>query len=92
VEHGGKLFERINANEPAACDKRYRNNNLQAFHGDSEFLPTPREPSGQGVFRIAGWVLLLLFLPTKKSKRKKCRLIRYGVPSLMKIWMGFKKD
>jgi hypothetical protein len=62
VDYGGKLFERINADEAAGCDKRYRNNNLPALHGDSEFLPTPRKPPGQGAFRIAGLGSFVTFL------------------------------
>jgi len=74
VEHGGKLFERLNADEPAGCDKGYRNNNLPAFLGDSEFLPTPRRPEGAGSFpQRTGWVLLLLFLPSRKVKMTRGR-------------------
>jgi hypothetical protein len=72
VDHGGELSERINADEPAGCDKRYRNNNPPAFHGDSEFLPTPRKPSPQGAFRSAGRISFVTFLcPPKKSKSEK---------------------
>ncbi|RJP94582.1 MAG: hypothetical protein C4518_03060 [Desulfobacteraceae bacterium] len=53
VDYGGKLFERINANEPADFDSGIEISSLPAFHLASEFLPTPLKPEGQGVFRSA---------------------------------------
>ena len=69
VDNGGKLFERINANEPAGFDKCYRRNKSRISTSLSEFLPTPRQPPGQGAFRSAGRVSFVTFLcPSKKSK------------------------
>jgi len=69
VDHEGKLFERINAFEAAGFDKRYRNNNYQASHCVSEFLPTPRKSSGQGVFRSARAGFFCYFsCPSRKVK------------------------
>jgi hypothetical protein len=72
VDHGGKLFERVNTNEPAGCDNRDRNNSNPAFHFSQRVFAHATETIGfRELFASQGWVLLLLFLPTKKSKRKK---------------------
>jgi hypothetical protein len=62
VDYAGKLFERINANAFASSNFRYRNTAFRHTSASSEFLPAPRKPSGQGVFRIAGLGSFVTFL------------------------------
>jgi hypothetical protein len=71
VDHVGKLFERINANEPAACDKRSRHNAPRQASVTASFCPRHGNHRVRELSASQGWVLLLLFLPTKKSKNDK---------------------
>jgi hypothetical protein len=63
------------------------------FHITSEFLPPATETICSGITAAQGWVLLLLFLPIKKSKREKANkfdslseffslVIKYTVPGI----------
>jgi hypothetical protein len=68
------LFERVNDNEPVYFDKRDMQKNLRHFTFNSDQKAStgcPRHENPQGrEYRSTGWVLLLLFLPIKKSKRE----------------------
>jgi hypothetical protein len=68
VDHGGKLSERIEVKKYFVTDKQNRQNPSRHSTSRSEFLPTPRKPADQGVFRIAGLGFFCYFsLPTKEK-------------------------
>jgi len=67
VDHGGKLFEQINGNEPAGRDKRDRPNKSRHSTSWSEFLPTPRKPKPSGGFPQCGGGFLLLIFFAKEN-------------------------
>ena len=62
VDHVGKLFERISAENPVHSNRRYYWQSARHTTSASEFLPTPREPLGQGAFRITGLGSFVTFL------------------------------
>jgi len=62
VDHGGKLFERINANKPADFDKRNRNNKPPAFHCIKRVFAHATETIGSGGFPHRGLGSFVTFL------------------------------
>jgi hypothetical protein len=71
----GKLFERENGSGPVCFDKRERQRNLRhsTLTATKKLKPAAHatEATGSGTTAAQGWVLLLLFLPIKKSKKEK---------------------
>jgi len=71
VDHGGKLFERIEANALPVM-KNAIETTIRSNHYCKRVFAHATENIGAGSFpQRTGWVLLLLFLPTKKSKNDR---------------------
>jgi len=62
VDHGGKLFERIEVNALAGHGKPYRNNNTGIPPHSASFCPRHVNRKGQVAFRIAGLGSFVTFL------------------------------
>jgi hypothetical protein len=68
VENGGKLFERIDANNPVGFSNLYQRRNSWCAILQSEFLTPPRKPEGSGIAVAQGWVFFCYFsLPIKEK-------------------------
>ncbi|RJP86288.1 MAG: hypothetical protein C4518_14290 [Desulfobacteraceae bacterium] len=70
VEEGGKLFERLNFENLDAFDKCFRTNHSRHIDLPASFCPRHGSQMVRGFSAAQGGLLLLLFLPVKKSKEK----------------------
>jgi hypothetical protein len=62
VDHGGKLFERIEANTPATGINHIETTHPGEPLHPASFCPRHGNRKGQGVFRIAGLGSFVTFL------------------------------
>jgi len=62
VDHVGKLFERINANEPAGWDKRSRHNASRQATLAASFCPRHGNHWIRELSASQGWVSFVTFL------------------------------
>jgi hypothetical protein len=71
VDHGGKLFERLEVNTPAAGINHIETTHPGEPLHPASFCPRHGNWKGREFSASLGWVLLLLFLSIKKSKIEK---------------------
>jgi hypothetical protein len=74
VDHAGKLFERINADNFSIIQKVIGTRAIGAPLSPASFCPRHENPNTQGAFRSAGRISFVTFLWTSKKSKENGEL------------------
>jgi hypothetical protein len=88
VDYGGKLFERISGDKSANSNKHYYWQKSRHSTVTASFCPRHGNHRVREFSASRGWVLLLLFLPIKKSKNDSRLPMIAGVAKNEKYLFG----